>query len=624
MQLPGRSNKISEAKKEEITLYAREFQSLNESDSARLNRLAMTDREFESPRGVDIFGQVADFTDYGSKRVVNVPSRHNIPVPLNTALTIKHSHRLFGDLPDTYVDRREESPQERYRSDTMEKIAWAIIRASGEETTFKDAAWDGSKYGASVFEWYYDREQELPIFTTVSPREILIVPGGRNPHDFQRMYRWWKVSLETLMADYKGMTYDGVPVPELLKDCGASKVIVVEMKDKERCVRFVLDSEFGTEGKRIPIYEKEHGLGCVPAVVIPNIGPYREVWGWGDYELVRGLVHYIPALFSREADIIRAVAGGAYTEDGTGQSPAKLLDVIRKGGVAPVKRGSTVKPIDTPQAPDFLPAHADRAMEFLRMVGFAPPAAWGDAGATSGSDRGLQLQPLLELTAMKQSNWSQGLQRLFYIGFKMLEKQSGPGDNTYYHGEVRKGPRRKAFILGPFGDGVKPMQANPNTLQPEAVPALGAEMDPTMELLELPRSPKELFQGDYTIRFEWNNQIDPDDPAQIASLLNEFAQGTMSLRTYLERRGYNNPEDEIKLIQQEAEQFPWIRDGVLKMLQMQFDADQSGQGGGNMSQAPGIGGAAQSMAGGNTRATDADMLGGALPGGGTGTPYGAA
>lgn len=619
MGLLSRDPAMPSEVRDEIALLATEYYSLREADNDRLRRYAEYDLEFEAPRKVDIFGQVADFTDYGQRRSVSSPARHNIPIPLGTAMTIKHSHRLFGDLPDAIVDRRQETPFERYRSDTIEKIVWAMVRASGDKTAFKDAAWDGSRLGASCFDLYWDIDKQLPTFCRIDPSEIVCVKGGRDVHDFHRVYRSWKVRLSTLLAEYRDRDYQGIPVNELLSGLSQSEVTLVQMTDREKTMRFVLDgSPNAQDAKKIPVYEKQHGLGFVPYVVIPNIGPYGDIWGWGDYELVRGLVHYIPTLFSREADIIRAVAGGAYQEDGTGQSPAKIQDVIRKGGVLPTKRGSKVAPIEPPAVPDFAPLHGDRAVEFLKMVGFAPDAAWGDGSAGSGTDRGLQLAPLLELTAMKQSNWSQGLQRMFGYALQMLEKNAGPGHSTYYSGARHAGSRRMPFVLGPFGADVEPMQADPNTLQPTAAPTLGPEYaQEDLDLVELPRSPKELLQGDYTVRFEWNNRIDPDDPAYAASELNKFAQGVQSLRTTLERLGHNNPEDEMKLLEQEAEKYPWVRDGVLKMIEMQLNADQSGQGGGNMSQTPAPG------VDPTTRSTDTDRLTSSLKGG-IGTPYGAA
>jgi hypothetical protein len=261
--------------------------------------------------------------------------------------------------------------------------------------------------------------------------------------------------------------------------------------------------------------------------------------------------------------------------------------------------------------PQFSEAHSDRSLEMFRMLGFAPGAAWGEGGAQSGSDRGLQLGPLLELTGLKQLNWGGGLQRIAAMVFKMIEAKTA--GSTRYYGAARRGAKRT-----PFGFAVGPDQTasiEPASPDGQAATAQVATMDP-----------RELIAGDYTMRFNWQARLDIDDPAYVASEINKFAQGVQSLRTTLERLGVDAPEDEIKLIEQEAEDHPWLRQGMIKLLEMQF-ANQQGQGGGN----PGdptaaISGAVDTMTGpggGASGALNADALTGALAGS-TGVQYGQA
>jgi hypothetical protein len=47
--------------------------------------------------------------------------------------------------------------------------------------------------------------------------------------------------------------------------------------------------------------------------------------------------------------------------------------------------------------------------------------------------------------------------------------------------------------------------------------------------VDLPRTPKELFDGDYERPLLWNNRIDPDDPSYVLSELNKFQHGAQSL-----------------------------------------------------------------------------------------------
>lgn len=598
--------------REEIRPLSEEFEALREEDAERIQRFRDYRKENELTRNADIFGQVADTTDYGRNKTHQVPQRHNIPLPFGLAATIKHGHRIFGRLPDVTVDRREETERERYRSDTMEKIIWAIIRASGDATPFKDAAWDGSQLGASCFDTYWHPYKQLPIIRAIDPEGILVVPGVDNPHDYERVYRFWEVSTRSLKAKYGGKKFRDVDIP--LSSLTKQTCTLVQVTDRERTLRFAIDGfETDDDIEALPLWEKRHGLGFVNYVVIPNIGPEREMWGWADYELIRGLVHYIPTHHSREADLLRATAGGAYLEKGTGQSPGRILNTIRQGGIIPSKREGEVTPVETPKIPDFAVDHADRSLLMMKMLGFLPDAAWGDGAAGSGSDRGLQLQPLLELTAMKQSNWSSGLTRLFETALRMMEKrQSLP---TSYSGYQMKGQRRVPFILPRLGPQEEPGQI-----------VTGVDEEGVDVTEQLPRTLKELFAGDYCANFSWQNRIDPDDPAYVNSELSKFQMGAQSLRTTLERLGVQNPEDEIRLIAQEVEKYPWINQGAIALVKAQLQAEQSNGGQGDGGGAPtdptsGLFDAQDSFASADTSATDADFAARAA-GAGSGPLYG--
>jgi hypothetical protein len=243
---------------------------------------------------------------------------------------------------------------------------------------------------------------------------------------------------------------------------------------------------------------------------------------------------------------------------GTKLSPLQIQQLLQEGGVIPVGRDGDILPVQVPEMPSFSVEHGQRAFDLLERLGFAPPAAWGSIGAQSGSDRGLQLQPLFELTALKQKNWSAGLSRLGRMVFETIDKKGGT--KATYAGVHRSGAKRKSFAI---------------TLGTEA-PAQGLVDEMTGEAVDLPTSPKELFSGDYRVRFEFASRIDFDDPAYVASELNKFAQGVQSARTTLERLGFPAPEDELKLIEQEAEQFPWLRQGMIKLLEMQLNQSQQG------------------------------------------------
>lgn len=567
---------------DEFAQLSAEFEDLRTSDSTRLERYKQYRQENEAARDdpdMALRSVAATGGDYGLHRDSdNRTLRHKIPLPFGIALTVKHSYRISGRLPDAVVDRREESPQERYRSDTMEKIWWSMVHDSGEETLFAEGAWDGSQLGASCFDVYFDPSTQKPIFRCLDPAGVIVVRGVEEVHDFERVFRYWSAPTSSVKAQYRNFDFDGsgtyiTDVSELESDHKVGTVpmtTLVECGSRQSRYRFALGGESGAT----PLYKRAHGLGFVPYVVIPNIGPYRDVWGWADYEFVRALCHYIPALLGREADILKMVAGGAYTGSGVGQDADTVKRVIAEGGYLPKKRDGSIEPIDPPQVPAFAESHSDRVVEFLKMLGFAPDASWGGSDTRSGVDRALQLQPLLELTAMKQTNWSRGLSRLASYAFRMLEDKQITGQAATFRG-YKPGTTSaqrtafKAFQLGPDMTGVRETATLTD-------PATGEEYD---DDVILPRSPKELFGGDYGIRFVWQNRIDPDDPAYVLAELNKFAQGVQSLRTTLERLGFQAPEDEIRLIEQEAEKYPWLRQGMIALMKLQL-MQASGGGGG--------------------------------------------
>lgn len=594
--------------REELRGYAEEFEALRALHGARLARYADYREELELARKNEI-ERINEVDDYGQiKPEPNTPRRHAIALPFGQALTVKNAHRIAGRMPDVIVERREESAYERYRSNTMEKLVWSIIRASNGQVQFSSAAWDASQLGSCVFDLYFDPKIQHPVFREIDPASFLDVPGGVDPHDFDRAYRFWQSPAVSLRNEYRNAEFRGMPVPTEriqaetprgMKDNVGEQVLVVQMCNRERVVRFCI-----TKDGPIGLYEEEHGFGLTPYFVIPNLGPERAIWGWSDYEFVRDLSRYIPKLFSRQADLIRQVANGAYTERGTGMTGPKLVKLLRAGGMIPLKRDGEIKPVEVAQIPNFTAEHAQQAVEFLKMLGFSPAADWGESGATSGSDRSLQLAPAFQLSGLKQINWSAGLGRLFEGAFKVMErKQTKP---AYVSGVAHSNSTRASERFG--------FKFPTPTEDTADISAEG-----------LPETAEELFGGDYTVSFAWQNKIDPEDPAYVASELNKFQQGAQSLETTLENLGCKAPEEEMKRIEAEADRFPWIRQGQIAMLKAQAQNAGQGEGGGAPFGPGDLGGAIDTMSTPDGQALDTDALTSSLPsGGGVGTPYGAA
>lgn len=595
-----------------------EYEALAHAASTRVERMKNYRDEQDRVRDPHMEVYTQDLTDYGHRRREDgQPKKHSIALPLGKALTVKHAYRIAGQLPDVIVDQRDNTAQERYRSQTMEKIVWGITRASKGETVYSSASWNASEVGAGCLDIYWDFGLNMPRIRSVDPAGIFEVQGVDDPHEFQRIYRVWESPLASVKAEYRDKQFRGAAVDvdllqETHKNGSVSMVKIVQLCDQEKLIRFACSGGNGVVG----LYELQHNYGFVPYVVIPNIGPYEDVWGWADYEFVRALCEYIPMLLSREADVLKSVAHGAYIEKNTGQSSTEVRKVIGEGGVLPSKRDGSLDPIQAPEMPAFAEQHRDQLQDLFRMLGFAPGAAWGDPGSGSGTDRGLQLQPLLEYTAMKQLNWQAGLGRLYSMGFRMIEKNTN--GKAVYRGSIQgKGGRRTPFVasLLPGGDAI------------QEIGGMGAEGFP--EVIELPTDPKQLFDGDYEVRFLWRNRVDPEDPAYVMSELNKFQQGAQSLETTLTNLGVQDPEGEMRKIEKEAERFPWINQGLVTLLRNQFSGNAQGAGGGAPPDVLGsLGGAMETMGsmggGGQSGALNADAGAAALGPSGSGQLWGSA
>jgi hypothetical protein len=148
-------------------------------------------------------------------------------------------------------------------------------------------------------------------------------------------------------------------------------------------------------------------------------------------------------------------------------------------------------------------------------------------------------------------------------------------------------------------------------------------------IVELPRTPKEIFDGDYEARFVWRNRVDPDDPQYVMSELNKFQQGVQSLETTLENLGVQAPENEMRRIEREAQRFPWVNQGLVSLIMAQIRGNAQGTGGGAPpDQSGALSGAMDTMnslgGGGQSGALNADAGAGALGADAVGIPGGGA
>lgn len=557
MQVPFIGKSPEQAEFEKIGhLLNERFESLKEDAAERLSRYQEYTAEYEAPRTAVVKGKV---TDYGRKVTGEDLQRHHIPMPYSHAIVMKHAYRIAGRLPDLIAQRLDNSEYELYRSDLIEKLLYSVYESSDAEQQLAAGAHDGSLLGPACFEVYFDVGYDQPRFRSVNPRNVLVVNGVDDPHDFEACFYFWEVSVASFRAKYGGTELpDGTAVEQIKADNGRDKICIVQMTDRNARFRFA--------GGHLLEPPTPHNYGFTPYIVIPNLGPYRDVWGYGDYEFFRHVAAYFETVLSRQADVIRATANGAYLEKGTGQSPKAIKQVVQQGGVAPSREKGEVVAIQPAEFGTGFVEHVQLMRDAMNDLGFTPPASWGALGATSGSDRALQMAPQVELTALKQINWSAGLKRLNTMILKLIEDKS-TGKSTY------GGNKLKGAQITPFRIVINAAaEENYAITDSKGQPVLNPDGTP----LQIPLNPAQLIDGNHCTRVQWERRLDRDDPEYVMTELNKFAQAAQSLHTTLANLGHESPEDEMKLIEQESERFPWLRSGLVALIVKQLEASANG------------------------------------------------
>lgn len=557
MDLPFLLSPEQRAARSTADKFTAEFESLREENGERIQRYHDWEAEYESCRETDVYLNV---TDYGRKIRADERTRHDLKIPYAHPITQKHAYRVAGRMPDILCRRRDSSAPERYRADTIEKILSAVYGDSKAQLQLASGAHDASLLGAACFDVYYDVEDQMPYFRAVHPGSILVIPGIREPHEFKRVYRFWNVSVASFRAEYSDVEFPGGQTVQHVAPDGDTNAITMVLMSDQTHHRLMAGG--------VLIEEKVHSYGFAPYIVIPNLGPTHKVWGYSDYEFYRHVAAYYESALSRQADILRAVANGTLIDENSGQSPEDVKRAALEGSVIPVRKDGDIRPLEVPQIPAFADSHLGAIRTAINDLSGTPPAAWGDIGAASGSDRALQMMPQIELTALKQINWAAGLERLNAMLLQMIE-QKQIAAATFTGTKTRK-YSQTAFSI------------TLNAASTEAVELLdenGNQMidGVTGEIVTAPQNPKQLISGDYRTSVVFQQRLDRDDPNFVLGELNKFQQGAQSLYTTLTNLGVESPEDEMRLIEREAERFPWLRSGLIAMIKNQLDSQQ-GQG----------------------------------------------
>lgn len=576
--------------------YHTELQQLRAQDGLRISRMLGMRSLMEQFRRDDMRSNT---WDYGRRFLgTGAGSKHDLRLPYLLATSIKHTHRAASQVPDVRVDRADQSLEEEWRQYALERylaVCWAHSDASVQ---LQDGAWDGSVCGGFAFEIEYDVGRQIGCFYARDPAGIVIVPDPATIWPYQRVYRSWTTPVAALKASYRGRdinplneSFGPVSVEDLVPDEGGDG-------DMNRCTVHEVSTplfKYRWCGN-VDLYHRDHNYGITPWVAGPNIGPRRKIWGYSDVEMLADAAIYYQEAMSKQADVVAFAARGAYTEEETGQNAEQIAGIIATGGVVPIREGSEIKPIEAATQPAFVDKHLEDARRAIMDVGFTTTASWAStdgAGATSGSENGMRLQPTVELARLKQVTLRWGLERVNEIILRIAEKMIHVDDGVTYRGSIPlPNGRSQPFKvkLGGVAEGTLPVQFSDiaDTSLPTAI------------------------GGAYGTNVIFNDRLDVYDPQHTLSELSKFQGNAQSLRTTLENLGCQDPDKEIQLIIKEVEENPWMNNGAIALIKQQLDAQT--QGGANQPPGPGA-----PMPGGVDPQGGLDALGTALDGSGGGS-----
>lgn len=493
---------------------------------------------------------------------VRPSTRHALRVPLAHQAAVKIVGRFMQELPQSRVLPRQESEAERWRAEAVEKMLASVYGWSNALVEFQSGAWHCNVLGASVFRLGWDMEKQQPWFRSVRPENVLVKFATGDGREYDYVCYAAERTADSVKRKYGVSSLE----PDRIEDgSGREFVTVIDYWDKEQHVltaggkilNDVMDAGKGTENQ----------YGFIPYIIFRNVGPTEYVWGFSDLEFYEGLAEYYNSLISQHADTIKMYSNPPVFAKQTGHSASDILSIFRDGGVISTnKEKGDLRVVQASGAPPEYQAQDSRIRALLDQLTFAPPVGGDRTSASALMEMGVGTESLLSL---KRASWEASQKLLNQRLLQIIEKLAV--GKVSFKGVLDVGMQSRSFIMQ-LDDGDYPSEEEIL----EAADGMGFSFDQDSEtILASARAMmqdmnyKRLIDGDYTTRIVWNNRTAKQDPQFQLMLLNRFAQGALSLRTFLEDTGTEDTEQEIKRIKLENEEMPWLRPQVAALMQKQ-------------------------------------------------------
>jgi hypothetical protein len=533
---------------------------LNESSPRLAIARARRDHYRDAVCGVP--AQSYNWLGANSTSGVRPTTRHALRVPRAHEAAVKIVGRFMQELPQSRVMPRQETEAERWRAEAVEKMLAAVYGWSNGLVEFQSGAWHANVLGASVFRLGWDINESRPWFRSVRPENVLVKFATGDGREWDYVCYAAERTSDSVKAKYGVDRLE----PDRIEDgSGREFVTVIDYWDKDQHVltaggKILNDAMDAGKGQ-------ENQYGFIPYLIFRNVGPTEYVWGFSDLEFYEGLAEYYNSLISQHADTIKMYSNPPVFAKQTGHSAADILSIFRDGGVISTnKEKGDLRVVQASGAPPEYQSQDARIRALLDQLTFAPPVGGERTSASALMEMGVGTEALL---ALKRASWEASQRLLNQRILQIIEKLAV--GKVSFKGVLDAGMASRSFIMQ-LDDSDYPSEDEIL----EAAEQFGMSYDQgSAEILASARETlkemnyKRLIDGDYTTRVVWNNRTMKADPQYQLMLLNRFAQGALSLRTFLEDTGTADVEQEIKRIKLENEEMPWLRPQVAALMQKQ-------------------------------------------------------
>jgi len=475
--------------------------------------------------------------------------RHQLRIPRAHLSAVGLVGKLVGNLPQIHVIPRSESEAERWRAEAIEKILAGTYSDSRAGQQFHSAAWHGTVLGAGCWRLRWNFKRNMPEFYSIKPDNLLVKLGSADGRAWDYAIYVTERSISSLAKQYKK----------------PSTYFTADREESGTGVAYVRVYDFWNEGRHIIaaggriLHDNINPFGFIPYVVVRNVGPNEYVWGLSDQEFFESLSEYYNALISSHADVIRMYANAPVFARRTGLTANQIRAIFQEGGVISTNReNAEVSVITASGAPPEFQNQDQRIRELLNEATYSTPQ---NSDYLSGSALAELSSAQQALTLLKRANWEAAMKTLNEYLLRMVERLgSGPMEFSGIH---ESGVRSYSFHL----------TLDSNFEMPDAEDVVGeARMShPQMAMMEREEilqqmMPKELnyrtlIGKHYETSVVWTNRSQREDPQYQLALLNRFVQGGLSLRSYLELSGCEDVDREIRRLEEDNRERPWLRAG---------------------------------------------------------------